>query len=32
MIDFDDMNNLIGTPDMLAAGARYDPGNFEDQS
>ena len=29
MIDFDEMNNLIGTPGMLAAGARYDPSNFE---
>ena len=28
MIDFDEMNNLIGTPGMLAAGARYDPRNF----
>ncbi|MFP6773167.1 MAG: oxaloacetate decarboxylase [Alphaproteobacteria bacterium] len=31
MIDFDEMNALIGTPDMLAAGARYDAGNFSDQ-
>ena len=30
MIGFDEMNALIGTPEMLANGARYDAGNFED--
>ncbi|MBT4489153.1 MAG: oxaloacetate decarboxylase [Rhodospirillaceae bacterium] len=29
MIDFDEMNALIGTPEMLAAGDRYDAGKFE---
>ena len=29
MIEFDEMNNLIGTLGMLAAGARYNPSNFE---
>ena len=29
MIDFDEMNALIGTPEMLADGARFDAGNFE---
>lgn len=32
MIDFDEMNALIGTPEMLATGARYDAGNFPDQN
>jgi 2-methylisocitrate lyase-like PEP mutase family enzyme len=31
MIGFDEINNLIGTPEMLAAGARYDAENFEDE-
>ena len=31
MIDFDEMNALIGTPEMLAAGERYDAGNFLDR-
>ena len=30
MIDFDEMNSLIGTPEMLANGERYDAGNFDD--
>jgi 2-methylisocitrate lyase-like PEP mutase family enzyme len=30
MIDFDELNGLIGTPDMLAAGDRYDAANFPD--
>jgi len=29
MIDFDEMNALIGTPEMLAIGERYDAGNFQ---
>lgn len=29
MLDFDALNALIGTPDLLATGRRYDPGNFE---
>ncbi len=29
MIDFDEMNTLIGTSDMLANGARYDASNFK---
>jgi 2-methylisocitrate lyase-like PEP mutase family enzyme len=28
MIDFDEMNALIGTPEMLASGDRYDAANF----
>ncbi|MDA1101484.1 MAG: oxaloacetate decarboxylase [Proteobacteria bacterium] len=28
MIDFDQMNDLIGTPEMLASGNRYDAANF----
>lgn len=31
MIDFDEMNALIGTPEMLADGERYDAGNFQDE-
>jgi len=30
MLDFDALNARIGTPDMLAAGQRYDGGNFGD--
>jgi 2-methylisocitrate lyase-like PEP mutase family enzyme len=30
MLDFDGLNQLIGTPDMLALGQSYDGGNFED--
>lgn len=26
MLDFDGLNRVIGTPDLLARGARYDPG------
>ncbi len=29
MIDFDEMNALIGTPEMLANGERFDAANFE---
>ena len=32
MIDFDELNALIGTPEMLADGARFDTGNFEAKS
>jgi hypothetical protein len=31
MIGFDEINNLIGTPEMLATGARYDAENFDDE-
>lgn len=30
MLDFDELNALLGTHDMLALGARYDAKNFED--
>ena len=30
MLDFDGLNALIGTEEVLAAGARYDRDNFED--
>ncbi len=31
MIDFDEMNALIGTPEMLASGNRYDAANFTNE-
>ncbi|NQV59948.1 MAG: oxaloacetate decarboxylase [Alphaproteobacteria bacterium] len=31
MIDFDAMNALIGTPEMLASGNRYDAANFANE-
>ena len=31
MMDFDGLNQLLGTGEMLAAGARYDGANFEDE-
>jgi 2-methylisocitrate lyase-like PEP mutase family enzyme len=30
MLDFDSLNTLLGTADMLALGAEYDAANFED--
>ncbi len=29
MLDFEDLNDLIGTADALAAAGRYDGANFE---
>jgi 2-methylisocitrate lyase-like PEP mutase family enzyme len=31
MLDFDGLNRLIGTPDMLARGQAYDPARFKDR-
>ena len=31
MLDFDGLNAVLGTDDMLANGARYDAVNFEDE-
>jgi 2-methylisocitrate lyase-like PEP mutase family enzyme len=32
MLDFNTLNALIGTPELLARGARYDAVNFEDKT
>ena len=32
MLDFDGLNGLLGTSDMLASGSKYDAENFEDEA